>query len=117
MNDQFKGPRHGDLLGPADDVFFGILVKIAVVKGLRVKGIEQLLQLAYVNFDGGFTAGGLGRGYIGHRLFSFGPDGHSIQLPSIPRAPVSGFRRYVGTAVAAVRCCLSNPSQIGRREL
>jgi hypothetical protein len=56
MNIQLERARQRDLLRPADNVFFGVVVEIAVVKRRWVRQVEQLLQLAEVDFDTGVGA-------------------------------------------------------------
>jgi hypothetical protein len=56
MNNQLERKVERDFLSPADDIFLGIVIEIAVVKRRRIKRIEQLLQLAQSDFNYCFRA-------------------------------------------------------------
>jgi hypothetical protein len=45
MNNQLERKVERDFFRPADDIFLGIVIEIAVVKRRRIKRIKQLLQL------------------------------------------------------------------------
>src|SRR5262249_40969311 len=53
VDGQPQGVVEGVLVGRIDDVFLGVLIEIALVEGRWIEGVEELLDLADAELDGG----------------------------------------------------------------
>src|SRR6516165_1368537 len=87
MDNQLERKVERDFLSPADDIFLGIVIEIAVVKRRRIKRIEQLLQLAKLDLNCCYRARRFVHGCVGHCLLlsTFFPLADVNELLSLAR--------------------------------